>query len=212
MLINRRTYRILSGHWDTALALMKEIRQETRVTLNSDWEIQTPRYGPHQTLAVEFAFGNESEMSTYFHGSFYPMLQKYNWLDGWFSHVDHADSLNFKTQVETEEDSTQIIQSVRHGVFIHRHCFEPAAQTNPLEIGARIREETRKKFNRDLRVIRAHHSGSMGGMILESCYTDINEQEHFEEAWYKFLMENGWLDELWSCIREGHNELWYSHP
>jgi hypothetical protein len=212
MVINRRTYSIQSGRWDTALALMKEIRQETRETLSSDWEIQTPRYGPHQTIAVEFAFGNESDLGNYFQNSFHPMLHRHNWLDEWFSHVDYADSLIFRTQVETEEDPAQISKSARHAVFIHRHCFEPAARSNPLGIGVRIRDETLKKFNRDLRVMRAHHSGSMGGMILESCYTDANEQEYFEEAWYKFLMEHGWLDELWSCIRKGHNELWYSHP
>jgi hypothetical protein len=212
MVINRRTYRILSSHWGTALALMQAIRQESRQTLNSDWEIQTARYGPHQTVALEFAFANENDVGKYFDNSFYPMLHKHNWMEEWFSHVDHADSLLYRTDFETEENTAQLSKSMRLGVFIHRHCFEPAARTNPLEIGARIREETLKEFDRDIRVMRGHHGGSMGRMILEFCYTNTHEQEQFEEAWYPFLMEHGWLDELWSCIREGHNELWYSNP
>ena len=212
MLIDRRTYRILSGHWNDALALITEIRQLTRDLMQGDFEILSARYGPFQTVALEFAFDNEEEQQTFFHRQFYPALQERGWLDGWFSYVMYADAHNLKTVERAEEIPEKAAQAPRPGMLVHRHYFEPLIAGDALGRSLELRDAIRDQFQRNFRITRHHFSGVMTAVYWEFCSATPSEQQVFDDFWYGLLSENDLMTEFAKHARLGYSELWYSHP
>ena len=212
MLIDRRTYRILPGHWDEALATMSQIRQISREKLGRDFEIQSSLYGPFQTIAFEMAFDDDAEQMLFFHKNFYPALQERGLFDGWFSHVIYADAHNLKTVDGAIEPPESAAQATRPGMLIHRQFFEPLTHNGVMECSVKMMEETQKQFHRGFRITRFHFSGTMTAVFWEFCYVDRQEQQDFESSWNAHFGKNGMLDEFASLVRLGRSELWYSHP
>jgi hypothetical protein len=212
MLLDRRTYRIIPGHWDAALATMRQIRKISCEELGHDFEIQSALYGPFQTIAFEMAFTDDAEQQPFFDQRFYPALQERGLFEGWFSHVIYADSHNLKTLDGNSGTPVNASQASRLGVWIHRQFFEPLTHDGVMENSVKIMEETQKQFHRTFRITRFHHSGTMTAVFWEFCYIDRHEQEEFEAAWNAHFAQNGMLDEFAGLVRLGRSELWYSHP
>jgi hypothetical protein len=212
MLLDRRTYRIIPGHWNEALATMSQIRQFSREELRRDFEIQSPLYGPFQTIAFEMAFDDDAEQTPFFQKHFYPALQERGLFEGWFSHVIYADGHNLKTVDGDSVPPENAAQAPRPGMMIHRQYFEPLTHNGVMEGSVKILEETQKQFHRGFRIRRFHHSGTMTSVFWEFCYLDRQDQQDFEAAWNAHLGKNGMLDEFASLVRLGCSELWYSHP
>jgi hypothetical protein len=212
MLIDRRTYRILSGHWKEALLLAAQMRQLARDQMQRDFEILSARYGPFQTIALEFAFDKEEEQKPFFHGQFYPALRERDWLTGWFSHVMYSDAHNMMTVDRDGETSETAAPAPRPGMFVHRHYFEPLIAGDAMGRSLDIRAAFREQFQRSFRITRPHFSGVMTSVYWEFCSAGHSEQQALEDSSYSFLHENELLTEFAGYIRLGQSELWYSHP
>lgn len=212
MLLDRRTYRIIPGHWDEALATMSQIRQLSHEELGRNFEIQSPLYGPFQTIAFEMAFDDDAEQTPFFQKHFYPALQERDLFDGWFSHVIYADAHNLKTVDGTIVPPESAAQATRLDMLIYRQFFEPLTLDGVMECSVKIMEETQKQFHRGFRITRFHHSGTMTAVFWEFGHFDRQEQQDFDAAWNAHFGKNGMLDEFASLVRLGHSELWYSHP
>jgi len=213
MLIDRRTYRIRGGHWDDALALITQIRQLSHDKLGWDFEILTSRYGPFQTVMLEFPFDDESEQVPFLHEKFYPALEERDWLSGWFSHVLYADAHNLKTENGDGVPTEKAAQAPRPGMLVHRLYHEPAGGVGSTwDTSLKIQELTHNQFQRSFRITRFHFSGMMASMFWDFCYTDHEDQQEFEKAWYAFLTEKGIMTDFSSQVSRGNTELWYSLP
>ena len=224
MIVNRRTYRILPGHWDQSMALAIHFRQLTRENLQRDYEILTPRYGPYRTICFEWHSVDEIDQKSFFHEKFYPMLEKADGLTEWFSHVDMADSFNFRTMRSSLPDyhpvsgslpvEEEINQACRPGMLISRQFYLPITMGRedfrPAIIA--LQEETLIHFQREIRILSSYHAGNMSQLWVEFSYSDLEDQQRFEEAWQVHMSANGLLRKFDAEIGQGHNELWYSIP
>jgi hypothetical protein len=212
MLIDHRTYRILSGHWNNALTLITQIRQLSRDQLQFNFEILSSHYGPFQTIALEFPFDNDEEQVPFFHEQFYPALNERGWLNEWFSHVMYSDSHNLKTVDRDGEESEKAAQAPRPGMLVHRHYFEPVKVGDTMNPSLDFRDAIREQYQSNFRITRHLFSGVMTAVYWEFCSADHIEQQNFLDFWYSLLTENNLFTEYASHVRLGRSELWYSIP
>jgi hypothetical protein len=214
MIVNRRTYRILPGHWEQALTLGLHIRDLTRTNLQRDYEVLIPRFGPHRTICFEWHLMDEADQNRFFHDQFYPLLESFGGLTEWFSHVDQADSFLYRTQNIKVPVNEEVNQACRHGMIIYRQFYLPVTMNRPdyWSMMIAMQEETRSQFQREIRLLNSFHAGIMSQMWVEFSYTDLEDQQRFEKDWQAHMVSCGLIGKFDAEVGQGQSELWYSMP
>jgi hypothetical protein len=184
----------------------------------------TPCYGPYCTVCFEFHTVDEVDQMVFFNDKFYPMLEKFDGITEWFSHVDSADSFNYRTMsgllphYRTESSSLavkdEINQACRPGRLISRQFYLPITmgRNDFWPAILTLQKETVNQFQRELRILGSHHAGGMSQLWVEFSYSNLEDKKHFDEAWHVHMSACGLSQKFDDEIGQGYSELWYSIP
>ena len=76
-----------------------------------------------------------------------------------------------------------------------------------MKLAKEIREQTRKKYNQDFRILNTLY-GPIGTIILEFDYEEDTHKKPFPDVWYPMFEEQDWVTKWSEWVLSGQNELW----